>query len=129
MTDQELFDECVTHVIRQGEQAAEYARCVYLTDGGLSCAVGGPLVARGLYSVLLEGASICSLRNGGTTAADRVLELALDAWGVCPGQYLMLQSLQRAHDITGYEGGFVAAFCFLAKGIAAELKLNTQALT
>ena len=126
MTDQEIFDEVVTHVIKQGEQAFEYQSCVYLTEDGLSCAVGGPLVARGLYTPYIVGATMYQLRNGDRTTAARALEAALDAWGVLPGQYLLLQDLQQAHD--GAQEPFITEFRSKARRIATLHSLNTLVL-
>lgn len=130
MNDQELFDEVVTHVLKQGEQAAEEGSCVYLTANGLSCAVGGPLVARNLYTPDIYGATVRGLRAGRQADCYVAFEAALDAWGVCSSQWLLLQKLQQAHDKAGHNNlpPFIEDFRIRATNIAAEHKLNTKVL-
>ena len=74
-TDQEIFDACVGHVLRQGEPAVlrggNGSACRYLTDDGCSCAIGGPLVAAGLYSPEIEGAVVASLNRPDCTEREQ----------------------------------------------------------
>lgn len=40
MTPQEIFNYSVRHMRKQGVKAMSYEQCQYLTDQGLSCAIG-----------------------------------------------------------------------------------------
>jgi len=104
MTNQELFDECVGHVLRQGKPAISSGSpfCYYQTAQGNCCAVGGPLVKRGLYREEMEFNVITS---GLFTKSDLCLDEgeillrdALTAWGVKPDQIPLLKQIQVAHD-------------------------------
>ena len=48
-TEQEVFDQVATHVLKQNAQSCAGARCAYRGDGGLKCAAGC-LIADDEYS-------------------------------------------------------------------------------
>jgi hypothetical protein len=92
MTNQEIFDKVVNHLLTQGKPAMEDGRCKYRAAGGLRCAVGC-LIPDGVYRPSFEGISVDSVpillalsevgipRNGDTTELLRKLQRTHD--GVC----------------------------------------------
>lgn len=135
MTNQEVFDECVSHVMRQGKPAFSKARdgriaCDYLSKDGRSCAIGGPLVARCLYAKEMEGTTVRALlrRKAKATLGGAALAAALDAWGVSAGQYRLLDRIQAAHDdgVTGAD--FIPQFKHAVSRIARFYRLNAYLL-
>jgi hypothetical protein len=103
MTNQELFNECVGHVIAQRLPAFEpggpVGSCCYLSSSGLSCAVGGPLLRRGLYHPEIESAFVAPwLYYLTMNEAETALAQALRAWGVDPTLLDLLAEIQSSHD-------------------------------
>ena len=137
MTNQELFDECVGHVLRQGRPGADhpsgYLGCMYKTPQGNCCTVGGPLVKRGLYREEMEFNSVSEVlfETADLTMGENLLRDALTAWGVKPNQIPLLKDIQRSHDaaakMTGHDTDdviFIAAFKDKAHRVAIAHELN-----
>ena len=123
LTDQQIFDECISHVIKQGVQATGTSGCEYLTRNGLSCALGGPIVNRGLYNIEIEGDTPSTIRD-----TPNALDNILAEWGVVPDQYKLLRRIQKAHDNAASDF-FLNSFKVNAREVAKEFKLNTEAIT
>lgn len=123
LTRQQLFDECAQHVLQQGKPAMKHRTCVYLDDAGCSCAVGGPLVKRGLYSEHFEGRTVENVLNGVTLPEDMgralLLGMALAEMGVQEEDLLMLHRIQQAHDNCAARDAYqadAARFIYTFKG-------------
>lgn len=71
MTKQEMFDQAVGGLIKQGRRAHnKYGDCKYRTDDGLKCAFG-MLIPDEIYNPKMEGWSVTSwMEDGGSTAYD-----------------------------------------------------------
>lgn len=101
MTNQEIFDECYKHVVKQGSPGYDYVNraCVYDKDG-VQCAIGGPLKARGLLKcdymteMVPTTPEEFSHRLGGKPSITQ----ALAEWGVKPEQTRVAHDIQVAHD-------------------------------
>lgn len=133
MTDQELFDECVSHVIMQGKPAYWHSTCQYLTLDGLSCAVGGPIVKRKLYRSIIESTVVYNLTPEGLYAQAapaswnskyKVLKEILGQWGVQEDQYQLLTNIQQAHDRNASEFDFMSRFKSSCRETASYYKLD-----
>jgi hypothetical protein len=137
MTNQELFDECVGHVLRQGKPGVDtdvdYLSCNYKSPQGTCCAVGGPLVRRGLYESAMEGnplsADILAGSGRFLEHGRKLLREALLTWGVVDEQISLLRAIQVAHDtaakLSKYKSqDFVTSFKFHAHGVSIQHELN-----
>jgi len=132
---QELFDECVGHVLKQGRAAVVESfddsgavvtsSCVYLSPDGLSCAMGGPIVKRGLYEPWMEMKTI----------EHEALSKVRWALGITDGTMLALaRKLQSAHDEAQSEGerfgcNFLDSFRVKAENVAARFGLSAAILS
>jgi hypothetical protein len=91
-TAQEVFDQVVTHLRKQGRPAYHDRRCKYRTPDKLMCA-GGCLMSDDEYSTAMEGYGFSYayryFKTGGSTLGGPVIEV--------PHQDLIKQ-LQYAHD-------------------------------
>jgi hypothetical protein len=151
ITDQELFDECATHVIQQGKKAESSYGCVYRTDDGCGCALGGPLANHGLYTPELDAGDtsvgVASLTSNkladseglklamlGMALADSeglklaMLGMALAAWGVQKRQLQLLEDIQNAHDRQRRGPHFVQEFKHKMRLVATDHGLNAAVL-
>lgn len=128
MTEQEIFDKVVRHLIAQGEQAVDPAtgRCQYRAPGGLKCAIGC-LIPDELYEPEMDGEMALS--------ASDVLESYPELAGAI-GSYSealgdMLNSLQRVHDISNdylHRGGLTFYGVAKLRGIARTYALSPAVL-
>lgn len=125
MTDQEIFEECVLHVLKQGAPSVKGEECRYLSDGNLSCAIGGPLVARGLHRPSIEG---CIPSMEKHDDADGHLARALSAWGVESDQYPLLRAIQKTHDDNASSMHFLHDFHASAMNVANFYDLDWSVL-
>jgi hypothetical protein len=132
ITDQELFDECATHVIQQGKKASNGWGCAYRTKDGRSCAIGGPLANHGLYTPELDDddmsmgiSNLTSLYlNADQGEKLAMLGMALAAWGVEERQLDLLEDIQNAHDVPAEGAGFIEAFKGRMRLVATGHGLN-----
>jgi len=133
LTLQQIFDEVCSHVIAQGEPAIHHGTCQYLTDQGTSCAIGGPLVKRGLYKPQMEETRYYHLNaQGGYVLDTGLLPDALREWGITDGDATKLVSmLQSNHDKASDQvrhSEFLHEFRMLATVTAQEFNLSTAVL-
>jgi hypothetical protein len=94
MTNQEIFDKVVHHLLTQGKPALEGGSCRYRTADGLKCAIGC-LITDDAYDASLEGRGIVftNVLNALTQSGIPVTE---DNGG-------LLIRLQSLHDYTDSE--------------------------
>lgn len=93
---QEIFTLVKDHLLTQNAQASGYKGCLYLTEGGLKCAVGC-LIPKGVYSPALEHANPWSQEGMVTSCKDawRRVHVAVPELRAYEP---MLQSMQVIHD-------------------------------
>lgn len=94
MTPQEIFNFSVRHMRQQGVKATANNDCVYLTDQGLSCAVGcfiadDPDLCHDLDTSIFESSAIDDVIGA--------FEDRLPSW--MPSNLKLLENLQTLHDI------------------------------
>lgn len=82
-TDQEAFDAVVRHLRAQNRQASWDGACVYRSQAGTSCAIGG-LISADDYHPSIEGKTVREMIDDGTLVTD------VDPY--------LLQRLQSMHD-------------------------------
>lgn len=89
MTDQEIFDTVVSHLLQQGKPASDGDYCVYRTTDGLKCAIG-VLIPDDEYIPTMEG---CPL-------SDDIPDSEINKWVASnyPNQFELLVALQTLHD-------------------------------
>lgn len=115
-TRQQIFDACARHVMKQGTQALKTSgsSCVYLNSKGNSCAIGGPLVAAGLYTPEMDADQACvaNLLDDAMSMKTGVLELgmALHLWGVKEVDLGFVSSIQACHDEVSSNQEFLPSF-------------------
>lgn len=103
-TNQEIYDEVVTFLVKQGKRASGQGSCMYRTENGLKCAIGC-LIPDELYKGEMEGK--------GANALMAYPELRF----LTPHMYL-LRNLQSAHDVpdTWYNTkNFITEFKYIAR--------------
>ena len=137
LTNQAIFDECATHVLKQGTQALKKGgnKCTYLNSKGQSCALGGPLVKRGLLSKRFEALDLTAnslihntVRGDDVRIAELDLAMALNIWGMSEKQLPLVGDIQSAHDADAAEGTYIDGFKERMKAIAKFYKLSTAVL-
>ena len=112
MTEQEVFDKVVNHLLEQKYQASYEGACVYRAPDGASCAVGC-LIPDELYDEEMEGSSL-HLPDDKLVAA---LE-ELDLWQ----HRKLLKDLQEVHDSVPEEYKFrLEDFEYVAEKYGLEL--------
>jgi len=128
MTDQEIFDKVVRHVIEQGKKSRNETRggtCRYLSDDGSKCAAGC-LIKDGMYQPEMDR---------WTMLAGELQRTYPDAVEYNSSQSKMVRALQIAHDQavekddTGNISSevFVSNFKTIASAIGTALGLSTDA--
>ena len=96
MTDQELFDNVATHLLRQGKRALDAeGKCVYRSFDGLKCAAGC-LIDDEHYSSGFENLGVTTRAKAEGFSED--LLDALNASGVSDEQFELVSELQVIHD-------------------------------
>jgi hypothetical protein len=143
-TNQELFDLCIGHVLKQGEPASAGNSCFYQTPSGRGCAIGGPMAAEGHYNSVIEGLGIETLmdrlRESRTPYAyapltDKHVTLIelLTAFGVDEDQFPLLSSIQSCHDQSAHldtdPARFITYFKERAHQTANRFGLNKSILS
>lgn len=147
LTNQQIFDQCCAHVLKQGEPSINRGGgCEYLGESGLSCALGGPIVATGGYDKRIEGQVLSPrlfvTKDGSELGtAQSLLRVALTAWGVGARNIALLRQIQDCHDevakaTSKYDGlsyvvdkkAFVRAFKRRASAVAGQFKLESSVL-
>jgi hypothetical protein len=88
MTDQEIFDKVVTHLLTQNARSTDGRKCLYRGPNGNKCAAGC-LIDDEHYNPSLENKSALS--------AD--VEVALLSSGIPAGALSLVGSLQSIHDV------------------------------
>lgn len=92
-TNQELFDQSVSGLLRQGKPAIDAeGGCKYLAKDGCKCAVG-QLIPPECYTSKAEGVAV---RTAETTRP--VLKTMLACSRIGEDSYELLRSLQTIHD-------------------------------
>jgi len=86
-----MFDKVVTHLLTQNQKALNNnGSCQYLTEGGLSCAVGC-LIPEDNYKSDFEGRGLYDL-------IFRFSPTEIFGERLYKGQYNLLEALQEVHD-------------------------------
>ena len=128
---QNIFDACAKHIIKQGTQSLNsHGACVYLSKQNKSCAIGGPLVALGLYTPIMDSdqATVYNLTEGDAFSQKGTIELAmaLNLWGVQESDLPLLAGIQRCHDQAGNDENFMFTFKNLMLTVAKTHKLSSE---
>lgn len=107
VTQQQLFDKIVMHLLTQGKPATILGACYYRTSAGLSCAIGC-LIPNNLYRLELENTSIHGVISM-LEKPDMYTQEELDefkAIGITPENAGLLSLLQDTHDAVPPESWF-----------------------
>ena len=121
MTDQEVFDKVVTHLLSMKEMSAVDGSCAYRGQGGAQCAVGC-LIPDEVYTRKMEGHTVDTLLD--------LFETAPIKW--FRDHLRLLTNLQGVHD--GYrswnlpDGGLNTIGRNKLRGIAREAGLHYRHL-
>lgn len=100
---QNIFDEVITHLVRQGKRAAAGELCRYRAEGKLKCAVG-VLIPDEEYDPAWEGCPVGEIHY--------MLGRPESLWGVHVSHLRFLTDLQDLHDRVHHwwkEGGLSVA--------------------
>lgn len=95
MTNQQIFNKVVKHLLKQGVKSINRGKCLYRGPSGLKCAVGC-LIPDKLYIKEIEGKTI-----GGMTIFSiyySILANILKKSGVGTKSFVLLDCLQDIHD-------------------------------
>lgn len=113
MRPQTLFNRVVRHLLRQNKRAMQNGSCMYRTDEGYKCAIGGVL-PDSLYQPKLEGRGYTGLIDSGQVG---VIATKIEKYFGKDNQQLAA-ALQSVHD-------FSTPCCWLdeLKRIARDYKL------
>lgn len=108
LTDQQIFDQCVSHVLKQGIPSVNGdGRCFY-SYRGRHCAIGGPLAKIGAPLSKMEGCTVSDLSAGAFQSRVKVdlFREWLAKWGADSSQFDLLDAIQDSHDkASNYKAG------------------------
>lgn len=113
-TNQEIYDEVVTFLVKQGKRASGQGSCMYRTENGLKCAIGC-LIPDELYKYDMEGPGIVTLLN------------SFPELDFLSPHVSLLVSLQSAHD-NGDNWASIEAFKRRFTNTAYSFLLNSSIL-